>query len=227
MEFKDRGLLETAFVHRSFLNEKEGRGMESNERLEFLGDSVLSTVISHVLYQRSPEVSEGELTNLRAKLVNGRTLARIARGLDMGLCLMLGKGERASGGADNTTILAGAFEAVVAAVYLEGGFDKAFSFIEGLYSPLIEKLLKEPGHFNFKPRLQVLAQKLFKKAPVYRVVSESGPDHKKIFEVEVMVDGRVYGRGSESTKKDAEQAAAGEALKELVKIQKEGAAKGA
>ncbi len=215
---KDKELLRKVFVHRSFLNEKEGKGLESNERLEFLGDAVLSNIISHMLFKKFPGVDEGELTRLRAKLVNKRTLAALAGGLSLNEFLLLGKGERNAGGRENATILAGVFEALLAAIYLDRGFKKTFAYVESLFSPLLDETLSEPGHFDFKPRLQELSQKVFKEAPVYRLVNEDGPPHRKVFEVEVAINGTVFGSGSATKKKDAEQYAAGEALKKLKDI---------
>jgi ribonuclease-3 len=219
--FSDRALLKTVFVHRSYLNEAEGTGLASNERLEFLGDSVLSNAVSRMLYERFPEAPEGELTRMRARLVNKHTLARLARSLKMGACLLLGRGERATGGAENPTILAGAFEALLAAVCMERGFEGASSFIEGIFSPLIDATLKGPVHFDSKPRLQEIAQKVFREAPRYRVVREAGPPHKRTFEVEVIVAGQVMGAGAAGKKKDAEQQAALMALKALKETNKE------
>ncbi len=218
LSFGDTELLQKVFIHRSFLNEKEAVALkftESNERLEFLGDAVLSNAVSHMLYKKFPGINEGELTKLRAKLVNRHTLARVAKKLCLNEYLLLGKGERASGGADNPTILAGAFEALIAAIYFEHGFKGVFSYIEALFSPLIETAHLEHSHFDYKPKLQELAQRVFKEAPVYRLVKEDGPPHKKRFEVEVMITGEVFGAGSAAKKKDAEQFAALEALKKL------------
>ncbi len=218
---RDKELLQKVFVHRSFLNEKEGSSLESNERLEFLGDAVLSNVISHMLFEKFPEIDEGELTRLRAKLVNKRTLADLAKGLSLNEFLLLGKGERSTGGRENPTILAGAFEALLAAIYIDRGFKKTFTYVKSLFSPLIDDSLSEPGHFDYKPRLQELSQRVFKEAPTYRLVNEDGPPHKKVFEVEVLITGEVLGVGSATKKKDAEQYAAGEALKRLKEILKE------
>jgi len=212
---KDKGLVQKVFVHRSFLNEKEGVSLESNERLEFLGDAVLSNCISHLLFEKFPEIDEGELTRLRAKLVNKRTLAELAKGLSMSEFLLLGKGERSTGGRENPTILAGAFEALLAAIYIDCGFKKTFEYVGSLFSPLLDETLSEPGHFDYKPRLQELTQRVFKEAPIYRLVNEDGPPHKKIFEVEVVIAGEALGVGSASKKKDAEQYAAASALKKL------------
>ncbi|MBI5561650.1 MAG: ribonuclease III [Deltaproteobacteria bacterium] len=216
LERAELGLLETVFVHKSYLNEKGGAEYrESNERLEFLGDAVLSCVISALLYQRFPAVEEGELTRMRARLVNKRALAEVASELGMGGCLLMGRGEYNAGGALNPTILAGALEALLGAIYMGAGFDEAAAYIGRLFTPMINETLAGPGHFDFKPRLQEIAQRVYRDSPVYRLVNESGPPHKKIFEVEVSVQGNVLGLGAASSKKEAEQAAASEALKRL------------
>ncbi len=212
---KDAALLKEVFTHRSFLNEADETGLKSNERLEFLGDSVLSTVISRILFERFTDVDEGGLTRLRARLVNTRSLAAIAGSMSMDGFLLLGRGEATSGGSTNPTILAGAFEALLAAVYIDSGFSDAFSFIEGLFKDLIDDSLQELVHFDYKPALQELSQSIFKAAPEYRLTSETGPPHKRSFEVEVAINGKVLGRGVAYKKKDAEQAAAKEALKRL------------
>ncbi|MCC6502237.1 MAG: ribonuclease III [Deltaproteobacteria bacterium] len=219
--FTDRPLLKKVFVHRSYLNEKEGSGLESNERLEFLGDAVLSAVISHMLYIRYPEINEGILTKMRARLVNRQALASLALKLRLDNHLLLGKGEKRTGGDANPTILAGVFEAFIAAVYFHHGFQKTFEYLEAMFSPLLEATLDEPVHFDYKPRLQELAQKLFKEAPVYALTREEGLPHKKTFDVEVSVNGKALGKGTASKKKDAEQLAAGEALKNLTERYKE------
>ncbi|MBI5642381.1 MAG: ribonuclease III [Deltaproteobacteria bacterium] len=216
--FNDMELLQKVFVHRSYLNEKAAGGLrcpESNERLEFLGDAVLSNIVSHMLFKTYPEIDEGELTKLRSRLVNRHTLAKIAKGLSLDKYILLGKGERASGGCDNPTILAGTFEALIAAMYFELGFKVVFSYIETILLPLLERSVEEPGHFDYKPKLQEVSQRVFKEAPKYRLVKEDGPPHKKMFEVEVVITGEVLGVGLASKKKDAEQFAAASALKNL------------
>ncbi len=213
----DPKLLKEVFTHRSYLNESDEEGLESNERLEFLGDSILSTVISRLLFKRFAELDEGGLTRLRARLVNTRALAEAALKMGMDGFLLLGRGEAASGGNENPTILAGAFEALLAAVYIDSGFKKSFSFIEEIFKDQIDDSLLELVHFDYKPALQELSQSTFKAAPKYRLTGESGPPHKKVFEVEVAINGEVMGSGTAGKKKDAEQAAAEEALKRLKK----------
>ncbi|OGQ57979.1 MAG: ribonuclease III [Deltaproteobacteria bacterium RIFCSPLOWO2_02_FULL_53_8] len=216
VDFEDKGLLELVFIHKSYLNEKGGAAYgESNERLEFLGDAVLSCVISRMLYEKFPLVEEGELTRMRARLVNKRALAQIGVQLDMGRHLRMGKGEKAAGGASNPTVLAGAFEALLGALYMEAGLSTVSVYIERLFAPLLDDALSTPGHFDFKPRLQELVQRNYKEGPVYRLVGESGLAHRKTFNIEVVVNGHVMGAGSAATKKEAEQAAAAEALKRL------------
>ena len=152
---------------------------------------------------------------MRSRLVNKKALAQIADGLRMQDCLLLGKGEEKSGGASNPTILSCAIEALIGAVYLDAGFKKTFAFIEDLFAPLLSEAGSVPGHFDYKPRLQELAQKAFKASPCYRLTGESGPQHRKVFEVEVEVKGHVLGKGAATSKKEAEQVAAREALERL------------
>ncbi|MFZ3073181.1 MAG: ribonuclease III [Thermodesulfobacteriota bacterium] len=213
--FKDADLFESVFVHSSFVNEK-GSG-ESNERLEFLGDAVLSAVVSDILYSAYPELQEGELTSMRSRLVNRAVLSGLASELGMGELIRLGKGEKKSRGSENPAILADAFEALIAAAYLDNGFPAAEALIKKLFLPLLKDAFQGEKYFDYKPKLQELTQRRFKKAPLYRLVSEEGPSHKKKFCVEALVNGEVMGKGSGARKKDAEQASAKEALEELLK----------
>ncbi len=213
--FKDAALLESVFVHSSFVNEK-GSG-ESNERLEFLGDAVLSAVISGILYDMYPGFQEGELTSIRSRLVNRSVLANLAKELGMGELMLLGKGEKKSKGAENPAILSDTLEALIAAVYLDNGFRAAEAMVKRLFLPLLKDAVQGEKYFDYKPKLQELTQRHFKAAPVYRVVSEEGPSHKRKFSVEAIVNGEVMGKGSGARKKDAEQSSAKEALKKLSK----------
>lgn len=213
--FASTALLKTAFTHKSFLNEPDALSVgaiESNERLEFLGDAILSAAISEMLYERFPASDEGELTRLRARLVNRRVLAEAAKTIELGRYLLLGKGERASGGRENTAILAGVFEAFIAAVYFERGQVPTASYISSLFSASIGQALGGHGHFDYKPALQELVQRLYKRAPRYVLVRETGASHKKTFEVEVLINDAPMGRGIAGAKKEAEQMAAKEAL---------------
>ncbi|MEK7314034.1 MAG: ribonuclease III [Deltaproteobacteria bacterium] len=213
--FKDVALLESVFVHSSFVNEKGGG--ESNERLEFFGDAVLSAVISGILYDTYPGFQEGELTSIRSRLVNRAVLSNLAKELGMGELMLLGKGEKKSKGAENPAILSDTFEALIAAVYLDNGFRATEAMVKGLFLPLLKDAIKGEKYFDYKPKLQELTQRHFKAAPVYRLVSEEGPSHKRKFSVEAIVKGEVMGKGSGARKKDAEQSSAKEALKELSK----------
>ena len=200
-------------AHRSWCAENDK--VESNERLEFLGDAVLGLTIADEIFVRYPELPEGELAKLRASVVNAATLADIARSMDLGSLLLLGKGERSTGGADKQSILADALEAVIGAVYVDGGFEPARRVVLRLWSEAILDAVREgPGGFDHKTRLQELAVAGFEQPPAYEVKT-SGPDHARIFDARVVVGDHVLGRGSGSSKKEAEQAAAGEAVKAL------------
>lgn len=212
VRFDDRELLAQVFVHRSFLNEQPNFLLPSNERLEFLGDAVLGLTAAELLFRQLPAAPEGELTRLRAVLVRGPTLAHFATGLNLGDYLRLGRGEAASGGQRRQTILAGAFEALVGAVYLDRGRDVAREFIVGLLRPVLERVLAEDVSKDYKSRLQELVQAQLKLTPAYRVVSEEGPEHCKIFSVTAQVGDRVLGWGRGQSKQEAQQEAAREAL---------------
>jgi ribonuclease III len=208
--FKRRGLLLTALTHRSHANENPDLGRPDNEKLEFLGDAVLDLVVGHLLMERFPNLREGQLSVTRSQVVSEEGLSALARELGLGDWLLLGKGELKGGGRFKPSILADALEAVIAAVYLDGGFSAAWSLVARLFEHSIDSV-EETGFYDFKTRLQELAQARLKEAPVYRVVSSSGPDHAKIFEVAVEIDGREWGRASGRSKKRAEQLAAANA----------------
>ena len=213
LRFLDQGLLQPALVHRSFLNEQGGSPLDSYERLEFLGDAVLELVVSTELYQRLPDLTEGELTKSRASLVCGESLSQVAQRLSLGEFLLLGKGEEASGGRRRDSILAAAFEAVVAAVYLDQGYDHARRFILRVMGAEIEEFSRRGAPpENPKGRLQEYFQGLGRTSPHYRVVSSEGPDHSPVFTIEAVVDDEVVGTGQGGKKADAERAAAQDAL---------------
>ena len=213
-EFKDLDLLELAFVHRSFVNEHRD-AKESNERLEFLGDAVLELVTTEFLFQEFPGKTEGELTALRSALVKGETLAEISRELDLGTHLKLSKGEARSGGSDKPYLLANVFEAVLGAVYLDGGFEKAREVVHEFLFPKLPKIIESNAQVDAKSEFQELAQARLAITPDYKVLSENGPDHDKVFEMGAYVGKDLYGRGSGGSKQDAEQEAAKEALKKI------------
>ena len=203
--FVDRQLLDHALTHRSFCSEQ---GVEqSNERLEFLGDSVLGFVVTTFVYEQFPSLPEGELAKLRASVVSAETLAEIANELDLGAALRLGKGEDASGGRAKPSILADAMEAVIAAVYLDGGLEPASRLVLAVLEGRIREQAIGPGGQDYKTRLQELAAQRVDQLPRYQVRHE-GPDHSKQFFASVLLRGEVYGTGEGRSKKSAEQAAA-------------------
>lgn len=210
-KFKDQGLLEKALSHKSQANEKRHKESQKeelhNERLEFLGDAVLQLVISDILWDKFRESDEGRLSKMRSSLVNETSLAEIARTIDLGQHLLLGKGELNTGGRNKNSILSSGYEAVLGAIYLEGGLEAAFATIEVHFKEAIEAAEKSAGARDFKSLLQERVQGDFRRSPAYRVQGESGPDHDKIFEVVVSV-GSLAATGSGRNKKEAEQAAA-------------------
>ena len=215
--FTNPSLLIEALTHKSYVNERRDSGRNHNERLEFLGDAVLSLIVSDHLTRHYPEFSEGILSKLKAKLVSEAPLANVARRLDLGARLKLGRGEELSNGRDKASLLADALEAVIAAVYLDGGFEASRSFtVEALTDELrhIDVLQEQSGGDDYKTRFQEWCQKRHEMLPRYVIVSETGPDHQKIFEVEVQVNDRAFGIGRGLSKKEAEQAAAQRALEQ-------------
>ncbi|MEI6044397.1 MAG: ribonuclease III [Chloroflexota bacterium] len=211
LKFKNQELLRLALVHRSYVNEKSS-ARQSNERLEFLGDAVLSLVVANYLYEHYPEQPEGELTDLRSALVRRETLNKWAGNFEIGQYLFLGKGEAATGGRSRTLTLASAFEAVLGALFLEQGLEGVqIWLLPQLEKELIE-ILSEGRHRDYKSLLQEAVQHHYHQAPLYYVAKASGPEHERIFEIEVQVGERVLGRGSGTTKQYAQQAAAKDAL---------------
>jgi len=214
--FRDPSLLLLALTHKSYSNENPQDAPADNERLEFLGDAVLDLVVSDLIYARFPELAEGSLSKLRASLVAETSLAPLAQALDLGAELRMGRGEEASGGRAKASLLCDAFEAVVAAVYLdsraEGGLEAIQGVIERLIAPRIEQAADSAAVFDFKTELQEWAQKRYKEPVVYRIVAEGGPDHQKTFAAAALLRERELGRGSGRSKKQAEQAAARAAL---------------
>ncbi|MEO2167452.1 MAG: ribonuclease III [bacterium] len=208
--FEDREILETALVHRS---KSAGSGTD-NERLEFLGDAVVGLVIADLLQRTWPLADEGVLSRRRAALVNAVSLAAQARQMELGSFLVLGRGEEKTGGREKDSILAGAYEAVIGAVYLDGGFATAFRSITNAFDELI-MAPQGDGSGEPKTHLQELTQRVFQETPQYDLVCEQGPDHAKEYEVSVSVQRRFYGKGRGRSKKLAEQAAAAVAIERL------------
>jgi ribonuclease III len=209
--FKDKQLLEEALRHSSFVNEVSEAGLRDNERLEFLGDAVLNLVVGHILLSRFSYLNEGDLSRMRANLVNEQQLAQLARSLSLGSAIKLGKGEAQSGGYEKNSILAGALEALMAAVYLDGGFEAAFTIIQKAFLPFVQQLDSANGHADYKSQLQELVQARPGTMPRYTVIREEGPDHAKTFWVQLRVMGTET-QGMGKSKKTAEQDAARQAL---------------
>ncbi len=204
----------TAFTHRSYLNESD-EVIQSNERLEFLGDSVLSLIMSDHLYHLKPQDAEGELTNLRSYIVKTTSLAKASAKLGLGKYLRLSRGEEVSGGRDNPQLLANTFEALLGAIYLDKGIDSARVFIENHLLPLFEDALVSGPPKDSKSYLQELSQNRYKQSPQYRILKSEGPDHARIFTVGVFIDNNQYGQGQGYSKQVAEEAAATEAISKL------------
>lgn len=214
LKFQNPKLLEQAFLHRSYLNEVKTK-MLSNERLEFLGDSVLSLIISTYLYNLRTTDSEGELTNLRAHIVKTKSLAQAAEKLSLGNYLRLSKGEEMSGGRDNPQLLANTYEALLGSIFLDQGLEKTREVIYKTLLTLFEKELKMGPPKDAKSSLQETVQQKFKQSPRYKIVETSGPDHAKQFTVAVYVDGKEFGRGTGNSKQVAEEHAAKMALQSI------------
>lgn len=215
VRFRNPDLLQQALTHRSYLNEQPDETLENNERLEFLGDAVLDFLTGNALYQRYPEMPEGELTRLRAALVRTETLAQVAMGCNLGEHLRISKGEESSGGRLRQNILCDAFEAVVGALYLDQGLEAVENFVMPLLTPLLDHILAEGLHKDARSMLQEWSQAVHNLTPVYRVIESSGPDHDKEFTVEAVIGEQVAGIGSGRSKQLAAQAAARSVLRQL------------
>ena len=213
-EFKNKDLLQEALRHSSYVNELSDQNLQDNERLEFLGDAVLSLIIGQLLMQKYPQMREGDLSRSRAKLVSEPQLAELARQLNLGQFLMLGKGEAQTDGRNKSSLLADAFEATLAALYLDGGFAKAQAFVSHLYAPLLSDIPTGNQNPDYKSRLQEAVQLRHQAVPRYQVVGESGPEHEKTFRVAVSICG-LTAEGQGRSKKKAEQDAAREGLERL------------
>jgi ribonuclease-3 len=213
--FKSRALIDEALTHSSLVNEQKTSSARHNERLEFLGDAVLSLVMSEYLASALPQSSEGTLSKLKAQVVSETSLARVARRLGLGEHLKLGRGEDRSKGREKDSLLADALEAVLAAVFLDGGFDASRTVARDIFAEELANIAaqqEQPGASDYKTQFQEWCQKRHDTLPRYMTVRESGPDHQKIFEVELSIQGDVVGVGSGRSKKEAEQQAAKQAL---------------
>jgi ribonuclease-3 len=211
--FKDKSLLALAFIHRSFVNENR-EITQHNERLEFLGDSILGLLVSEYLYRYLPSTPEGELSYLRSRLVEASSCVTYTEKLGLGDYLLLGKGERMNGSRGRESILADFFEAIIGAIYVDGGLEATKKFLFKNFSKEIEAILKTPLR-NWKALLQDYCQKKFQKTPTYKVLSETGPDHSKEFKIAVFINTQELGLGVGPSKKEAQQAAAADALSHM------------
>ena len=213
--FSKLSLLKRALTHKSYANEIRLVQEEQNERLEFLGDAVLELAVSELLMKRYPSYSEGDLSKTRAAIVNERQLANFARSFGLGDYLYLGKGEEQTSGREKPSLLADAYEAILGAIYLDRGYKKASEVIQRHYAKLLDHTPSEDIYQDYKTDLQEKSQGLFRAAPRYRLVAEHGPDHDKIFEIELYIRNEKMGHGTGHNKKEAEQMAAKEALTKL------------
>lgn len=213
--FRDPELLDQALTHRSFLTGTRKDRLVSNERLELLGDAVLGLAVTEFLFRRFPKKPEGELTNMKSLIVSRKVLSRVARRIRLGEFILMSRAEERSGGRQRPSILADSLEALIGAIYMDGGFEEAMRFIRRFVLAGMDQYLSEEVYHNYKSELLEYAQARGWGNPVYRVVKEEGPDHDKTFTVEVDVAGHARGVGKGRTKKQAEQQAAKEAMKQL------------
>lgn len=214
-KFRNLVLLRQALTHRSFANESGDPEFEDNEKLEFLGDSIIGFVISELLYQTFPQFHEGDLSRVKSHVVSEPFLARLARELDLGTFLLLGKGESASGGHRKNSLLSNCYEALVAAIYLDGGIKPAWNFLIRCFQERIEFLIRNRRILDHKSLLQEHSQEMFNCIPLYRLRQITGPDHDRTFEVTLVIKGEVFSIGTGKNRKEAEQAAAKAALAKL------------
>ena len=213
--FRNPELLSTALTHRSYVNENPQSGGEDNERLEFLGDAVLGLCVSDLLMKKHPDFDEGTLSKIRSALVNEKPLADLALQLGLGDCLLLGRGEEHSGGRAKESLLANALEAVIAAIYLDSSFSKTKTLLRRLMKPMMKDEAIAAQSPDYKTALQELCQKKYKTAPIYTLLAESGPEHEKIFEMEVVIGDDIRKIGCGRSKKEAQKQAAQKAWESL------------
>lgn len=213
--FKNVAWLQQALTHRSYVNESRKKAAVDNERLEFLGDAVLDLVICEALMEHFPKSPEGELSKMKAKIVSEQNLAEVARQIDLGPFLLLGKGEERTRGSEKPSLLANAFEALIAAIYLDAGLESAKAVILKQLKDSLNTLTPGEISFDYKTALQEYSQKTFGTLPFYRVISETGPDHQKEFQIETIVNDKQCGIGTGKSKKTAEQKSARRALEFL------------
>lgn len=213
--FNDITLLDLSLTHSSYANENPDLAQENNERLEFLGDAVLQLCISDILVKKFPDYAEGQLSKVRAAMVNEHPLAGLAREYRIGDYLLLGRGEDHSGGREKDSLLGDAVEAILGAIYLDGGYEETLLFIGATFQSLVNEWLESPIYLDYKSLLQEASQGRFKLMPQYRIASASGPDHDKTFEIEATIGDIISTTGIGKNKKEAEQKAARKALQKL------------
>lgn len=213
--FKEKGLLKKALTHKSYTNELKLSPLLHNERIEFLGDAVMELIVSHLLMEKFNNYPEGELSKLRAAIVNEGKLSELAQSIHLGDYLYLGRGEELTGGREKPSLLSDAFEAVLGAIYLDRGFKKVFQVIEKKFAKIVEEVGKEGFVRDYKTRLQEEVQAKFRVTPRYQLMKASGPDHNKNFEIYLFVQEKLFGVGHGGSKKSAEQEAAKIALEKL------------
>jgi len=214
-QFRNKDLLQESLTHRSYLNEDPSWRLPNNERLEFLGDAVLELVVTKELFNRYPDFAEGQLTPIRSALVNYQMMAAIAKGIDLGSFVLLSRGEAKDNGRARDVILANAMEAVIGAIYLDGGYDPAQQFVKTYVMERLEEVMRMGLYRDAKSLLQEKIQEQLKVTPTYRVLEESGPDHEKIFTIGVYFGEKLIAKGSGPSKQDAEVEAAKAALEQL------------
>lgn len=218
ISFKNRRLLEQAFIHRSYLNETRSKSLFSNERLEFLGDSILSFIISENLYLQFPKLPEGDLTNYRSSLVRTQTLSLVAKTLNLSAYLKMSKGEKESDGVNNPSLLANTVEALIGAIYLDQGLMAVKNFIDQFIFVNLKEIIKNKSFKDYKSLFQEIIQEKIKNSPVYKVIESWGPDHDKNFKIGVFVNRQLLGEGTGKSKQIAEQEAAKQGIEKWREI---------
>jgi ribonuclease-3 len=216
--FGDRGILLQSLTHKSYGHEffqEKPIALRDNERLEFLGDAILDVIVSDILLESFPNAAEGQLSKMRAAVVNEKTLAVLAKMLQIQDCIRLGKGETQTGGNEKASILSSTFEALIAAIYLDGGFNAVYPVVRHIFAPLFVEERELMAFYDHKTQLQEVVQARWKVTPTYHLLETHGPDHAKIFEIEVKMNGKTLAVATGSSKKDAEQNAAREAIKSV------------
>ncbi len=219
--FGDRGVLLQALTHKSYGHEffqEKPIALRDNERLEFLGDAILDVIVSDILLETFPHANEGQLSKMRAAIVNEKTLAQLAKTIQIQDCIRLGKGEAQTGGYEKPSILSSAFEALIAAVYLDGGFNAVYPVLRHIFAPLFMGEQSLVAFYDHKTQLQEIVQARWKVTPTYHLIESHGPDHAKVFEIEVRMNGRALALASGTSKKEAEQNAARSAILSVAQI---------